>query len=154
MGHCESYTYSLELETALANAVMESGSLLNSKVVKNPNPNVPSQGVVLHSWWENFDKNTKRGSIHTAQCLYAQEVGDMPGILEAVGVVVEQPKNKKRSLELTTQNALQPYYSKCKVGPAEIPNIEVPKDMPSSDIYNETMHIQNYDLDAVKGTET
>ena len=35
LGHCESYTYSLELEAALANSIVESASLIsNTDVVK------------------------------------------------------------------------------------------------------------------------
>ncbi len=55
MGYCKSYTFSLELETALANAVMQSGSLLNH--CQTPDPNIRFPDGLIHSWWDNFDKN-------------------------------------------------------------------------------------------------
>ena len=60
LGHCESYTYSIELETALANAIVESTSLVmswraGSRVVKahatntvDPGLNL-ARGPVLHA---------------------------------------------------------------------------------------------------------
>lgn len=66
LGHCESYTYSIELETALANSIVESASLVsNSDVIKRQ-----PDGAVLHSDWDNFDQLVSdvygAGSIHTA----------------------------------------------------------------------------------------
>ncbi len=103
MGHCESYTFSLELETALANAVMQSGSLLNPDIVKNPDPNTPLPDGLIHSWWDNFDKNVNSASIHTAQGLYVQEVGDSQNLVSVMPNKTEQPRSKKRSLDFTTQ---------------------------------------------------
>lgn len=68
-GHCENYLFSLELETALADAVDQSSALLTNQIVLNP------QGrTVFHSEFDNFDKNTASGSVHTAHGIMLQEV--------------------------------------------------------------------------------
>ena len=72
-GHCESYDFSLELETALAEAVESSSPLLSSTIIKNPASN-----VVFHSEFDNFDKLlnnlTGKDSIHTAHGIMLQEL--------------------------------------------------------------------------------
>ena len=71
-GHCESYSFSLELETAVANAVQASTSLLPKSIVCKP------QGKSLfHSEFDNFDKLVNdlygSGSVHTAHGIMLQE---------------------------------------------------------------------------------
>ena len=64
-GHCESYSFSLEVETAIAKALQETSSPLSNQIVRNPA--VPS---VFHSDFENFDQfvNDLSGarSVYTA----------------------------------------------------------------------------------------
>ena len=50
-GHCENYSFGLELETAIANAVQVSSSVLSPEIVRNP-----QSGFVFHSEFDNFDK--------------------------------------------------------------------------------------------------
>ena len=50
--HCESYTYSIELETALANSIVESASVISNSDVAKRQP----EGAVFHSDWDNFDQ--------------------------------------------------------------------------------------------------
>ena len=50
--------------------------MLNSNIIRNPDKNNNDQVAFLHSWWDNLDENTKAPPIHTAQGLYAQEVGE------------------------------------------------------------------------------
>ena len=75
LGHCESYTYSIELETAPANSIVESASLVsNSDVIKRQ-----PEGAVFHSDWDNFDQLVSdvygAGSIHTTVGIYMQDLG-------------------------------------------------------------------------------
>ena len=70
LGHCESYAYSIKLETALANSIAESASVIsNSDVVKRQ-----PEGAVFHSDWDNFDQLVSdvygTVSIHTAVGIY------------------------------------------------------------------------------------
>ncbi len=71
-GHCENYSFSLELETALASALQETSNILSVQIVRNPP--LPS---VFHSDFDNFDQNTESGSIHTSHGIMLQEVGPL-----------------------------------------------------------------------------
>lgn len=72
LGHWESYSFSLELETAIAKAVQESVSLLPSSFIHNP-----AGPAVLTSEFDNFDKLVNElygaGSVHTAHGIMLQE---------------------------------------------------------------------------------
>ena len=50
LGLCESYTFSLELETALANEIVQSASLISNSDVVLEQP----EGAVFHNDWDNF----------------------------------------------------------------------------------------------------
>ncbi len=144
MGHCKSFTYSLEMETALANAILQSGSLLNDNIVKSPDAPIP--GGILHSWWDNFNKNTNAGSIHTAQGMYCQETGNMDiHSRHEQQKIVQQPKNPrpKRSLDPISNNTLPEYYKRQRTGPAGMSEIENLNERLESfaDLYDETMHV-------------
>ena len=56
LGHCESYTYSIELETAPANSIVESASLVsNSDVIKRqPDGSSTVTGTILISWYQMY----------------------------------------------------------------------------------------------------
>ena len=116
MGHCESYDFSLELETALAEAVELSSSLLSMQIVKNPSP-----PTVFHSEFDNFDKLLNdlsgKGSIHTAHGIMLQEavvgMNDPQGKVELPAI----PRTKKRSLNLTTQDTLPECYVSLRQSP-------------------------------------
>ena len=72
-GHCESHAFSIELETAIANALEKTSSLLTSQIIREPQVH-----SLFHSEFDNFDQlvNTLRGtdSIHTAHGIMMQEV--------------------------------------------------------------------------------
>ena len=88
-GHCESYSFSLEVETAIAKALEETSSLLSNQIVRNPA--VPS---VFHSDFDNFDQFVNdlsgAGFVHTANGIMLQDFeeidlpskagGDVPDI--------------------------------------------------------------------------
>ena len=61
LGHSENYSYSRELETALATMVQQSSNMLTSQIIRNPAGN-----SLFHSDFDNFDKFTATGSVHTA----------------------------------------------------------------------------------------
>ena len=69
LGHSENYSYSLELETALATMVQQSSNMLTSQIIRNPAGN-----SLFHSDFDNFDKFTATGSVHTAHGIMLQEV--------------------------------------------------------------------------------
>jgi len=66
MGHCENYSFTVELETGLAKAIGETSTLLSTQIVRAPEPK-----SVFHSEFDNFDQllnsATGKDSIHTAQ---------------------------------------------------------------------------------------
>ena len=73
LGHCENYSFSLELETAIAQALNEDSTTLSKKIVSQPKG--PS---VFHSEFDNFDQLVNSlsggGSVHTAHGIMLQEV--------------------------------------------------------------------------------
>ena len=69
LGHSENYSYSLELETALATMVQQSSNMLTSQIIRNPAGN-----SLFHSDFDNFDKFTATGSVRTAHGIMLQEV--------------------------------------------------------------------------------
>ena len=70
-GHCESYSFSLEVETVIAKALKETSSLLSSQIVRNPS--IP---YVFHPDFDNFDQFVNdlsgAGSVHTANGIMLQ----------------------------------------------------------------------------------
>ena len=60
-GHSESYSFSLELETALASLLQRSTALVPLQIRRN----LPAPST-FHSDFDNFDQNTASGSIHTS----------------------------------------------------------------------------------------
>ena len=72
-GLCENYSFSLELETAIAAAVRLNSSILTDKIIRNP-----VEPSVFHSEFDNYDQLINdlsgNGSIHTAHGIMLQEV--------------------------------------------------------------------------------
>ena len=68
LGHSENYSYSLELETALATMEQQSSNMLTSQIIRNP-----TGSSLFHSDFDNFDKFTATGSVHTAHGIMLQE---------------------------------------------------------------------------------
>ena len=73
LGHVESYSFSLELETALATALDDASSLLTPQLVRNP-----SALSLFHSDFDNFDQLVSdlsgSGSVHTAHGIMIQVI--------------------------------------------------------------------------------
>ena len=102
MGHTESYSFSLELETALAKAVAETSSLLSTQIVCFPD--APS---VFHSEFDNLDQllNNLTGmdSIHTAHGIMLQGTKGKPEDHGRVHVAIPST-SRKDSMKQRTQN--------------------------------------------------
>ena len=82
LGHCESQSFSVELETAIAKALGETSSLLTSQIIRGPV--VPS---LFHSEFDHFDQlvnsMTGSGSVHIPHGIMMQEI--LSGVTEDQG---------------------------------------------------------------------
>ena len=111
-GHCESYSFSLEVETAITKALEETLSLLSNQIVRNPA--VPS---VFHSDSDNFDQFVNdlsgAGSVHTANGIMLQNFEEIDSPSKAGGDVPDIPsieRTKERSLDFGFVSDLPDYY--------------------------------------------
>ncbi|MCG7882443.1 MAG: hypothetical protein JAY96_12745 [Candidatus Thiodiazotropha endolucinida] len=119
LGHCESYSFSVELETAIAQALEQTSSLLSTQIIREPE--VPS---LFHSEFDNFDQLintlTGAGSIHTAHGIMMQEIltGDMEEHGGTVPDIPSLPRTKEKSLKLRVEEELPD----CFVGQRKSPS--------------------------------
>ena len=94
LGHCESYSLSLEFETVIAKAVQESVSLQLASFIRTH-----TDHAVLYSEFDNFDKLVNElygaGSVHTAHGMMLQEVA-----------CDTQDEAQKQSVEKTKERSL------------------------------------------------
>eukprot|EP00794_Sanderia_malayensis_P002103 gene2103-2388_t len=118
LGHAESYTFTLELETALAAALDKASDVLSTQIVRNPT--VPS---VFHSDFDNFDQfindQSGSGSIHTAHGIMLQELevdeSNDPG--GSVPTMPSLPKSGKRSYDCSSEDDLPACYVNRRISP-------------------------------------
>ena len=95
LGHCESDTFSIELETALAEEAKVYSNLLTHQLYQNPDPSKS----VFHSEFDNYDQllNSITGSdsVHTAHGIMLQETGGEPGFLPEPNTIprIHNPQN-------------------------------------------------------------
>ena len=103
-GHSESYSFSLELETALAASLQESSVLLPTHVIRNP-----TLPALFHSDWDNFDKNTASGSIHTSHGIMLQEVGSLTESSDGEAAEVQSltPSTKTVTTQRSKERSIQ-----------------------------------------------
>ena len=89
-GHCESYSFSLEVEAATTKTLEETSSLLSNQIARNPA--VPS---VFHSDFDNFDQFVNdlsgAGSVHTANGILLQDFEEIDSTSKAGGDVTDIP---------------------------------------------------------------
>lgn len=118
LGHAESYTFTLELETALAAALDQASDVLSTQIVRNPT--VPS---VFHSDFDNFDQfindQSGSGSIHTAHGIMLQELkvdenNDHGG---SVPTMPSLPRSGKRSYDCSSEADLPACYVNERISP-------------------------------------
>ena len=107
LGHCESYSFTLERETAIANSQQLSSQVLAPTIVPNPD-------FVFHCCWDNFDviKETYSGSgtTHSAHGLQLQELPTDIGVQPSSYQLDPIPRNKTRSTEPLLEADIPPYY--------------------------------------------
>ena len=111
LGHCETYSFSLELETAITIAVESTSSLLSPQIVRNSD--VP---FIFHSDFDNFDQLlndlTGMGSVHTAHGIMLQDFCVNAG--ENIGgmkpEIPSAEKSGRRSLQLEKLQILPDCY--------------------------------------------
>ena len=133
MGHCESYSFSLELETALATTVMESSSQLSDQIIR-----LPKGPSLFHSEFDNFDcllnDLTGKGSVHTAHGIMLQELHHDQNQTKACDLT-SQTRSRERSLHLTESTSLPDCYITKKESPRlTIKVLEYPEAMKAKDI--------------------
>lgn len=114
-GHSESYSFSLELETAIGQALQQSSSLLSRQIVCDP-----AEPTLFHSDFDNFDQFvsslTGSGSIHTAHGIMMQEVSS-GAARDSNDPDPPLLRTKERSLAIQHENALPPCYVNRKACP-------------------------------------
>ena len=109
-GHCASYSYILELETAISNKITNKEGYLPSSLHAENNK-------ILHLCWDNFDlieeTLTGAGTTHSTHGIIIQEVfSNVPSVEKDVDL----PRNKKRSITYSPQQ-LEPCFAKPKAEP-------------------------------------
>uniref|UniRef100_UPI00358FCF5F uncharacterized protein n=1 Tax=Myxine glutinosa TaxID=7769 RepID=UPI00358FCF5F len=105
LGHCESYDFGLELETAIAKALDEDSTYLTPQIIFGEG------NVVFHSEWDNLNKITMNihGSnmVNSAGGIMIQEITpDATPSTERTLPLYD--RSKKRSLKLDTPETLPP----------------------------------------------
>ena len=117
LGHAESYTLTLELETALATAIDQASSILSTQIVRNPA--VPS---VFHSDFDNFDQfineQSGGGSIHTAHGIMLQELeaGESSNSVGSIPIMSFFRRSGRRFYDCSSQD-LPHSYANRRVNP-------------------------------------
>ena len=90
------------LETALATMVQQSSNTLTSQIIRNP-----AGCSLFHSDFDNFDKFTATGSVHTAHGIMLQEVDR--NVEEAVELDIPTiERTKQRSLDVVFDSREMP----------------------------------------------
>ncbi|MFV0264335.1 MAG: hypothetical protein ACK5JN_18200, partial [Kluyvera sp.] len=110
LGRAESYSFGLELETALATALEEASSLLTAQIIRNPS--VPS---LFHSDFDNFDQYINdisgSGSGHVTHSIMLQNIPSLLGSAhDDHSVIPVVPKTGTRSLKTLPDDSLPPRY--------------------------------------------
>ena len=110
LGHGQSYTKTMELETAMCNAVTASQTALPLSISTTNN-------AVLHLCWDNFDLNEETasgtGTTHSTHGIVIQELAD-PDI--TTRTEMEMPRTGARSVK-PREVTISPCFSKPKVEP-------------------------------------
>ena len=116
-GPCQSYTRTLELETAMCSSISANDSVL-------------SPNIALHYNWDNFDLNEETpsgtGTTHSTHGIVIQDVANDAGskIIEITPVA----RDRKRIIKPDTTD-LKPCFIKPKVGP----NFDIERTKPEID---------------------
>ena len=116
LGHSESYSFSLELETAIAQALQQTSSILSRQVVRHP-----VEPSVFHSDFDNFDQYisslTGSGSIHTAHGIMLHEISNNETVESSNSTIPSVARTKERSLAIEHEGPLPSCYVNRKANP-------------------------------------
>lgn len=103
--HSEIYLFSLELETAIAQALQQTSSILSRQVIHHP-----VEPSVFHPDFDNFDQLvsslTGSGSVHTAHGIMMQEIADAESAGDTIGPVPSVVRTKECSLDIQHEGPL------------------------------------------------
>ena len=110
-GHCQSYSRTLELETAMCNNVIAHNNILP--------PNISTKhNSVVHLCWDNFDLNEETplgaGPTHTAHGIIIQELER--GANLPARDLLHVPRSQERTIHPIIED-LQPCFAKAKTEP-------------------------------------
>ena len=136
LGHCESYDFGLELETALARAIDESSRLLTPQIVCGEG------NEVFHMEWDNLNKITTNvhGSnfVNSAAGIMLQEI--KPGFVidnQRTLPIYERSKSRSNKVDITETLPSLTLYN--KDGP-KFPRNAILSSPPENDhVYEESM---------------
>ena len=90
-GHCENYSFSIELETALATTAEQASHILTSQIVRHP-----AGTSTFHSDFDTFDQLTSSGPVHTAHGIMLQDVDEKPVAVRSISI----ERTRERSLKV------------------------------------------------------
>ena len=116
MGHCESYRFGLELETAISKALDEASTYLTPRIVTGEN------NAVFHGEWDNLNKITTNVTgnnvVNSAAGIMLQEIkpGAVPAKERTLPAYERDTKNKVRSYKVDTPETLPPVTIYNRVG--------------------------------------
>lgn len=109
-GHGQSYTKTLEIETAMCNTITASKSVLPSNISTERNS-------VIHFCWDNFDLNEETpsgaGTTHSTHGIVIQEVTEEAQTIEST----ETPTIERRKIIEPNVSELKPCFAKPKAEP-------------------------------------
>ena len=115
LGHCESYDFSLELETALAKAIDESSTLLTPQIVQGEG------NKVFHLEWDNLNKimSNMHGSnvINSTGGIMIQELKDGYEPSTTRTLPLYERYDSARSSKVEEPDPLAPIHLYKKKGP-------------------------------------
>ena len=122
LGHCENYSFLLELETALATSVDNTQSIVPPNIIRNP-----TSPAVFHSDFDNFDAYVNElygaGSVHRAHGIMMQDLvqGAYENTDRTDPVLEIQPRTGDRSMK----SIIEPALPDCYLGKRKSPQIQI-----------------------------
>ena len=128
--HCESYSFGLELETAMAKAIEEADPYLTPQIVTG------DDNIVFHSEWDNLNKIktniTGCNAVNSAAGIMLQEYkqGATPSIDRTHPLT---KRTKERSLKIDAPKVLPPVTLYSREGP-QFPDNAVLTPPPENDV--------------------
>ena len=142
LGHCESYDFGLEVETALAEAIGNVSSSLTPQIATG------EDNEVFHVEWDNLNKITTNvhGSnvVNSTGGIMIQEVKPNTDIADKDRTLSLKQRNKTHCLEVGTPPTLPPFHIYGRVGPKFPTGAKFSPPIENDKLYSEC--IQEYRL--------